>query len=234
MLIHYPIREVISTQDKPYHNIHSDEFQDGIAQLGTLVMSVLFNFQKGGATVNVAEIIGEADLLVPNEVPAADKLIWINAINQDFFNVVKIPKIAKFTCTAAQQDYVLAGDIRSKNIDLLMVGMFRYQSLERDGVTPAQNAYSFDDASHTLSLFPAPYSNLIGVLRYRRIATTLYTSGNLLAAPDAPEEYHWTYIPALAAYLANTQDDGVKAANYENEYKSAWNVAAQNYQGGGN
>ncbi|MNW68877.1 hypothetical protein D3C74_477610 [compost metagenome] len=65
-----------------------------------------------------------------------------------------------------------------------------------------------------------------------RIATTTFTTANLINVPDAPEEYHWTYIPALAAYLANTQDDGVKAANYENQYKSAWNVAAQNYQGG--
>ncbi|WP_110933255.1 phage adaptor protein [Paenibacillus bouchesdurhonensis] len=183
--------------------------------------------------MNIGEIIGEADLLVPNEVPAADKLISLNAINQDFFNVVKIPKIAKFSCAAAQQDYVLPVDVRAKNIDLLMIGMFRYQSLDRDGVTPAQNAYSFDDSTHTLSVYPAPYSDLQGVLRYRRIATTNYASSNLLQPPDAPEEYHWTYIPALAAYLAKTQDDNVKAANYENEYKAAWNVAAQNYQGGG-
>lgn len=184
--------------------------------------------------MDIQSIIAEADLLVPNEVPVADKLIWLNAINQDFFNVVKIPKIAQFPCVAAQRDYVLPNDVRSKNIDLLMVGMFRYQSLDRDLVTPTQNAYSFDDASHTLSIFPAPYSSdLVGVLRYHRIGTTTYTSANLAAAPDAPEEYHWTYIPALAAYLANTQDDGVKAANYENEYKAAWNVAAQNYQGGG-
>jgi len=182
--------------------------------------------------MNIGEIIGEADLLVPNEVPAADKLIWINAINQDFFNVVKIPKIAKFSTTAAMQDYILSDDVRSKNIDLVMVGMFRYMSLDREAVTPAQNAYSFDDSSRTLTLYPAPYSVLQGVLRYRRIATTAFTSSNLLASPDAPEEYHWTYVPALAAHLANSQDDSVKAANYENEYKAAWNVAAQNYQGG--
>ncbi|MBA9088643.1 hypothetical protein FHR92_005161 [Fontibacillus solani] len=181
--------------------------------------------------MNIGEIIGEADLLVPNEVPAVDKLLWINAINNDFFNVVKIPKFARFLCVASQQDYILPNDVRAKNIDLLMIGLFRYQSLESETVTPTQNAYSFDDVTHKLSVYPPPYSSdLQGTLRYMSIATTTFTSSNLLLPPDSPEEYHWTYIPALAAYLANTQDDGVKASNYENQYKSAWNVAAQNYQ----
>lgn len=182
--------------------------------------------------MNIEDIIKEADILVPNEVPTADKIVWLNAINQDFFNVVKIPKITKFNCTDIKQDYILPNDVRSKNIDLVMVGMFRYQSLDRDAVTPAQNAYSFDDVSHTLSIYPAPYSDLQGILRYRRIGTTTFVSTNLKVDPDTPEEYHWTFIPALSAYIANTQDDGVKASNYESQYKAAWNVAAQNYQGG--
>ncbi|MNW52201.1 hypothetical protein D3C74_297140 [compost metagenome] len=183
--------------------------------------------------MNIQSILAEADLLVPNEVAEADKLLWINAINQDFFNVVKIPKIARFSAVASQSDYALPDDIRSKNIDLVMVGLFRYQSLELGSIMPAQNAYSFDDASHTLTLFPAPYSaDQQGVLRYRRIGTTTFTTTNLTAPPDAPEEYHWTYIPALAVFLALAQDDGIKAANYEAQYKSAWNAAAQNYQSG--
>lgn len=182
--------------------------------------------------MNINEIIAEADMLVPNDVPVADKVIWLNALNQDFFNVVKIPKIAKFDCSTGQEDYVLAADVRQKNIDLVMIGMFPYKSLDRDDVTPAQNAYAFDDTSKTLSLFPAPYGNLKGFLRYRRIATTMFTSSTLTAVPDAPEEYHWTFIPGLAVMLANSQDDSVKAAHYTNEYKAEWNTAAQNYQAG--
>lgn len=182
--------------------------------------------------MNINEIISEADMLVPNEVPVADKVIWLNALNQDFFNVVKIPKIARFACVAAQTDYVLPSDVRSKNIDLVLIGMFPYKSLDRDAVMPAQNAYSFADDSKTLSLYPAPYTNLQGFLRYYRIATTNFTVANTVAVPDAPEEYHWTYIPALATFIANSQDDAVKAANYEGQYKAAWNVAAQNHQAG--
>ncbi|MGG3282737.1 hypothetical protein [Paenibacillus solani] len=182
--------------------------------------------------MNIAEIITQADILVPNEVMSADKVIHLNAINQDFFNVVKIPKISWFICSPDQVEYDLPQDVRQKNIDKVIIGMFQYLSLNSDDVTPTQNVYSFDDQSHTLSLFPAPYTDLQGFLRYRRIGTTVFTANNLNAVPDAPEEYHWTYIPALAAYLAHTQDDSVKAANYESQYKAAWNVAAQNYQAG--
>ncbi|KZS48124.1 hypothetical protein AWU65_20425 [Paenibacillus glucanolyticus] len=182
--------------------------------------------------MNIGEIVKQADILVPNEVSSADKVLQLNAINQDFFNVVKIPQIAQFSCAAAQSEYTLPPDVRLKNIDKLLVGMFQYQSLDREDVTPAQNAYSFDDQTHTLSLFPAPYTDLQGFLRYRRIGVSVFVPANLAAVPDAPEEYHWTYVPALAAYLAHTQDDSVKAANYESQYKAAWNVAAQNYQAG--
>ncbi|SDW30490.1 hypothetical protein [Paenibacillus sp. PDC88] len=183
--------------------------------------------------MNINEIISEADLLVPNEMAVADKIIWLNALNQDFFNVVKIPKITRFECISGQSDYALPADVRQKNIDLVMIGMFPYMSLDRGEVAPAQNAYTFDDTTRTLSLFPAPYDSLTGFLRYHRVATTTFVSSSLSVSPDAPEEYHWTFIPALSSMLANSQDDSVKAANYENQYKAAWNVAAQNYQAGG-
>lgn len=79
--------------------------------------------------MNISEIIREADILVPNEVPTPDKVIWLNAINQDFFNVVKIPKIAWFTCTPTQGDYVMPQEVRQKNIDKIIIGMFQYLSL---------------------------------------------------------------------------------------------------------
>ena len=180
--------------------------------------------------MNLQQIIAEADLLVPNEVQVADKVLYLNSANQDFFNVVKIPKITFFNCVESQQDYSLPNDVRAKNIDLVMVGMFQYFNLERDLVTPAQNAYSFDDSTSKISIHPAPYADLQGVVRYRRVATTIFSASDLNKVPDAPEEYHWTFVSALASFIANTQDDVVKASNYENQYKAAWNVAAQNYQ----
>lgn len=180
----------------------------------------------------INQIISEADMLVPNDVPLLDKILWLNAVNQDFFNVVKIPKIKQFNCVAGQTDYVMPAEISQKNIDLVLVGPSQYRSLDREDITPYQNAYAYDDSTRILSLYPAPYDALGGFLRYHKVATTTFLSSSLTVQPDAPEEYHWTYIPALAAMLANSQDDSVKASNYENQYKAAWNIAAQNYQVG--
>ncbi|MGG4216318.1 hypothetical protein [Paenibacillus sp. FSL L8-0638] len=182
--------------------------------------------------MNILEIIAESDILVPNEVTIADKVLWLSALNQDFFNVVKIPKVIQFGCVAGQIDFTLPPDVRQKNIDLLLIGPSQYRSLDHEDVTPYQNSFSYDDTTKTISIYPAPYADLRGFLRYYRIATTTFLSTALNVPPDAPEEYHWTYIPALAAYIANSQDDSVKAANYEAQYKAAWNVAAQNHQAG--
>lgn len=182
--------------------------------------------------LTLEQIISEAYTLVPNEVPTTEKIIWLNAINQDFFNAVKIPKLYRFTSSTTGA-YAAPVDMRQKNIDYVQIGVLKYRNLDEDDVGPLQNAFSFDDTTKTLTLSPAPYqSGLQGIVRYYRIATTTFLSSNLNATPDAPEEFHWTYIPALASYLANTQDDTSNAANYENMYKNAWAVAVQNYSNG--
>lgn len=183
--------------------------------------------------LTLQQIITEADILVPNVVAVSDKVLQLTQVNQDFFNVVKIPQIGRFTSVLGQAGNVLAADVRAKNIDLVEVGLLKYKDLQTDGVTPLENNFSFDDNTHVLTLSPAPYqSGLQGIVRYHRIGTTTFTSGNLAAIPDVPDEYQWTLIPALASFLANTQDDGMKASLYEGQYKAAWNVAAQNYQKG--
>lgn len=182
--------------------------------------------------MNIQTVIEEADILVPNEVDIADKVVWLNALNQDFFNVVKIPRVLSLAPVKDQATYSISTEVRLKNIDLVMVGIIKYHELIPGITNPLQNTYTFDDSTHVLTLRPAPYAiGLQGVLRYSRIATTTFVSGNLNAVPDAPEEYHWSFIPGLASFLANTQDDVIKAGNYEQQYKAAWNVAAQNYAG---
>ncbi|MEK4108120.1 hypothetical protein NST28_29055 [Paenibacillus sp. FSL R10-2791] len=183
--------------------------------------------------MQISEIISEADLLVPNEVPTADKIMWLNALNQDFFNVVKIPRVISLTPVVDQATYTLSTEVRLKNIDLLTVGLIKYKELLPTAPNPLQNTYTFDDSTHTLTLRPAPYSSgLQGVLRYSRIATTNFTASNLSAVPDAPEEYHFSFVSGLASFLADAMDNKTKAANYEAQYRAIWNRAGEQYQGG--
>ncbi|AIQ19523.1 hypothetical protein H70357_24505 [Paenibacillus sp. FSL H7-0357] len=182
--------------------------------------------------MQISDIISEADLLVPNEVPLADKIVALNALNNDFFNVVKIPRVLSLAPVKDQAAYSISTEVRLKNIDLVMVGIIKYKELVPGTTNPLQNTYTFDDSTHTLTLRPAPYSNgLQGVLRYARIATTTFTTGNLGAVPDAPDEYHFTYYVGLAAYLANAMDDTGKAATYESQYRAVWEQAATQYAG---
>lgn len=181
--------------------------------------------------LTLQQIINEADKLIPNLLSNTEKVTQINAINQDFFNVVKIPKTTTFTGMKGQPGYTLPNDVRAKNIDYVKVGLLNYRDLQTDNVRSTDNTFLFDDQSKTLTLSPAAYRDgLQGIVRYHRIATSVFSENNLSVNPDSPSEYHWSYVLALAAWIALTQDEISKATTFESQYKAAWNAAAQNYQ----
>lgn len=181
--------------------------------------------------LTLQQIIEEAEFLVPDDtIDVGMNVLWLNHINRDFFNVVKIPEVQSFPSSKNQDEYVLNQNIRGKNIDLVMIGLTRYYPLG-EGTQPLTNWYSFGDTTNTLTVYPAPYDDdLLGYVRYHQIATTTFTTSNLNATPDAPEEYHYLYIAALCAYRAKAQDDLEKAQMYENDYRAGLNVAAAQYQ----
>lgn len=179
--------------------------------------------------MNLQSIIDEADIMVPNPYGVPDKVIWLNAINQEFFNVVKIPLVAVVPSTASP-DYTLPTAVRAKNIDLVQVGLTNYRSILDENVRPGQNAWNFDDAASKLTLTPTPYQVGLPIrVRYHRTATSTFSSGSLTVEPDAPLEYHWLYVVGLCSKIAKAMDDLAKAGNYENDYRSGLNVAASNY-----
>lgn len=185
-------------------------------------------------SLTIQGIITEADTLVPNGYVNADKIPWLNAINQEFFDLVKIPQHAMFNTVAGTKEYVITGDIKEKNIDKVMAGHLKYRSLNYEDVQPGQNWYSFNDANKLLTLSAAPSrSGQPGFVRSYRSATSTFSSGNLNAVPNAPEEYHWIYVLGLAEYIAKAQEEDEKAANYGGQYRSALAAAASNFKGVG-
>lgn len=177
--------------------------------------------------MNLQEIINEADVMVPNGYTPAEKAPWLNAINQEFFDVVKIPKYATFSPAAS---VTLPNDVRAKNIDYLRVGNVRYRNFLTEDVKPRELHFIFDDSSSRLTL--SSVGSGLGQVRYFRIPTTTFTSGNLTVAPDAPNEYHWIYVVGLCERIAKAHGDSVRANDYGNDYQNALRVAAQNYAKG--
>lgn len=182
-------------------------------------------------SLTIQQIITEADILVPNILANSDKVLQLTQFNGDFFNIVKIPKTVRFSATNGQSDYTLSSAVKAKNIDLVQIGVLKYLDQLSDAVSPLQNVFTFDDDTNTLTISPAPYTNgLSGIVRYHRIGTATFTTSDLTAIPELPEEYQWTLIPALSSWIAYTLDDMSKGAYYEQLYRNAWSAAASSYQ----
>lgn len=182
--------------------------------------------------MTLSTIIAEADARVPNSFNDAQKTSWLNEVNNQFFDVVKIPAVYVFT-SSSLGSYVLPATVRSKNVDLVTVGTRRYTSAQYENVSPGRNYWTLDDANQTLSISPDPVSGDKGMVRYRKIPTTTFVSTALTATPDAPDEYHWLYILGLCERIANALDDIPRASNYGQQYAAQLTVAQANYQQGG-
>lgn len=183
--------------------------------------------------MNLSEIIGEADVRVPNGFDNAQKVTWLNELNNEFFDVVKIPKSASFTTTANIATVVVAPtDVRGKNIDRVHVGRGIFPSFLYQEVQPGRGYHTFDDSSRTLTVVPTPTAALAGIVKYFQISTTTFVSNSLTASPDAPAEYHWIFILGLAEKIAAAMDDIPRSSNYGQQYRAQLTVAQANYQRG--
>lgn len=179
----------------------------------------------------LSQIIADADALVPNGYASEVKVPWLNALNQEFFDVVKIPLTHSFSSLADQAEYTLPAGVKGKNIDRVQIGTVPYQSMQYDNIMMGRAYWIFDDDTLKLTVHTAPKSIQQGVVRYYKSAATSFSSDNLAVEPDAPSEYHWIYVLGLAEYIAKAEDgEDAKAANYGAQYRNALNVAAQNYR----
>jgi len=149
-----------------------------------------------------SEIIADADIRVPNVFDVNQKLTWLNEVNNEFCEVVKIPATETFTTAANQDSYQLSDSIRTRNIVDVVVGTERFRSLLFDeALRPGMNYYDFDETNRALKLIPAPRkNNLVGLVRYYKVPGVSFTSSNYTTTePDSPREYHWVYVLGLCS-----------------------------------
>lgn len=181
--------------------------------------------------LTIKQIMDEADVRVQNSLNTADKVSFLNQVNLEFFDVVKMPQ-AVVIPIATGVSQISTNGILGKNIDRVLVGKAIYDSMQYTLVQPGRNFWTFDDFTGRISLNPAPASAVDMVIRYYRKPITTFLSTGLTVVPDAPEEYHWIYILGLCERIAKAMDDVGKGNNYASDYKSALMVAQQNFQRG--
>lgn len=174
------------------------------------------------------EIIEEADIRVPNSFSTPEKIDWLNQVNQEFFDVVKIPDIKTFAPTGSVSTFVLTSDVKAKNITKVRTNNTIYKSMLYENVSPGHNYFVYNDASNSITLTPAPKAGN-GFVVYNKISTSNYTTSDLTDTPDAPSEYHWIYILGLAERIAKAMNDVTLANNYAADYRNNLMLAQQNY-----
>lgn len=181
--------------------------------------------------LTIEKIFAEVDTLVPNHFDTGKKLTWINEINKEFFEAVKIPIVYQFLTTGGNSSYNLPTDVRSKNVVRVQVDNTLYESMQYDSVKPGHNFWVVDDLTKQIQLNPKPLlSDRTCVVNYYKISTqTFVTAGIAVDKPDAPEEYHWTYVLGLCERVAKAMNDVTLANNYGSDYRAHLSLAQQNY-----
>lgn len=179
--------------------------------------------------MDLKTILEEADIRVPNAFSPAQKVDWLNEVNYEFFDIVKMPKVVKIASEPATTDYMLPFDCRKKNIRKVVVGSTYYRSMDYEEITAGYNWYTFDDPTHYLLLSSVPQIGQDVIVVYDIANTTPFLATNMLDEPQAPPEYHWIYILGLCTRIAKAMNDVVLANNYDNDYKGNLAIAQQNF-----
>lgn len=180
--------------------------------------------------LTIQQIITEVDTLVPNPFDAPKKVVWLNELNREFFEIVKIPKIHKFTTNTSTSTYILPSEIKSQNIDRVLVHYTIYKSMQYENANPGHNHWIVDDNTSELVLNPKPsVAGEIGMVKYTATSKTTFLSSNLNVNPDAPEAYHWAYVLGLAERVAKAMNDVTLANNYGADYRGYLMIAQQNF-----
>jgi hypothetical protein len=185
-------------------------------------------------SLDLTKIIAEADLRIPNPFDTTSKVDWLNEVNYEYFDIVKIPKTFSRLVdanTGLSIGFTLPVDARGKNIRKVVAGSSYYQSIVYEDISTAHNYYTVDDVTQTLTLTPPPPAGNLVVV-YNQMGVNPFLATQLTVSPDAPPEYHWIYVLGLCARIAKAMNDVTLANNYEAEYKANLSVAQQNYARG--
>lgn len=179
--------------------------------------------------LTIQQIIDEVDTFVPNSFDNTKKITWINEINREFFEIVKIPVIHSVSFTVGAT-VILPTDVRSRNIVRVQVGNTFYLSLQYEKVNPGHNYWVVNDTTKAITLNPTVSATTPGNVTYNKVSTKTYLVSTIATdQPEAPEEYHWVYVLGLAERVAKAMNDVTLANNFGSDYRGQLMIAQQNF-----
>lgn len=182
--------------------------------------------------LTIQQVIDAADNLVTNVIPVDEKVKQLNNIDRDFYANVKVPTTYYFGFEKNIGLYELAGaKMKSKDIEIVQIGPYNYKQDKNTSSFRTSNLFNYNDENKELNLIPPPPFRGEGRIMYYMNSFADYSTSDMDHVLEIPEEFHQTFIPALASWIALVEDDITKATVYETQYRSAWNAASQNYGG---
>lgn len=180
--------------------------------------------------LSIQEIINEADIRVPNPFDSSQKVTWLNEVNNEFFEIVRIPKVYRFLIVGGTDTYNMPPSVNSQLVEIVRNQSVLYESVQYEVVSPGRSSWFIDDDTKKLILYPRPSINGEGVVLYRKQADTSFLLSNLTARPDAPPKYHWAYILGLCERIAKAMNDVTLANNYASDYRNQLALAQEEFR----
>lgn len=176
-----------------------------------------------GEGMKLGEILDEVDTLIPNSLPTAMKVTWINHIQNQLFRDYPVPdKVASFTTNLLQDTYAFPPDCPVDRVQHLVVDGQEYEF--RDWIEPTVNRFDSYDRYWTalagkLVICPIPRDKVEVSIYYRPRPAHLIES-DLTATPTFPEDFHELLVFGCAIRTAKASAQTAQLATlYEIEYR---------------
>lgn len=173
--------------------------------------------------MTLQEILDDADLRCPNSLTTAQKVNWVQQLQNRLYRKYNVPDVVeKFSTAPNVYFYPLPSDCDDSQIRLITVDGVEYDHRElqddEDGdpywtVVQGQLFLSSVDATlaKSVMIYYAPKFEVVS-------ATDTATTIGLTEEPTFPKDYHELLVIGLAVKVAKSQKDVALANNYQNDF----------------
>lgn len=174
--------------------------------------------------MTLQEILDDVDARVPNSVPIAQKVKWINQVQRQLYRDYPLPEAVRwFLTTSGLAFYELPEDCVEGRITHVVVEGKEYPY--RESYEPSMLRF-WTIVSGSLVLNPVPDGQYNVLVFYRRRPKDL-SPDNLTETPNFPEDYHELLVLGCAKRVAQAMRDVELANNFEMDYQQLAAKAAK-------